>query len=173
MKYNIFATPILIDQIDLSQIKLDSSEYKATFPSQVSTSFYGKNILSPSSSAYLLNKIAKNLNEVILHPYELHLKFIWRNNYTKDSFQEKHIHAKNHFSFIIYEKIDKGHTVFSHPVSYLLESMYDDKGTIFPVVHQPQCKTGDLLIFPSYLEHYVEPCSNGTTISGNLGVTFK
>jgi hypothetical protein len=71
------------------------------------------------------------------------------------------------FSFIIYYKIDKSYTVFNNPVKNLLE-MRDSK--IFNKEYKPKLKQGDLIIFPSYLEHWVKPNSNNITIAGNIKI---
>jgi hypothetical protein len=91
---------------------------------------------------------------------------IWLNKYSKNDYQESHIHPSD-FSFIIYYKIDKSYTIFNNPVKSLLE-MRDSK--IFNKHYKPKLKQGDLIIFPSYLEHWVKPNSNNTTIAGNIKI---
>jgi hypothetical protein len=41
---------------------------------------------------------------------------------------------------------------------------------IFDRVYQTKLKQGDIIMFPSYLEHWVRPNSNNITISGNINI---
>jgi hypothetical protein len=44
---------------------------------------------------------------------------------------------------------------------------------MFDDVFMPKCKTGQIVIFPSFLEHMVLKSSKQKTISGNLGFKKK
>jgi len=33
---------------------------------------------------------------------------------------------------------------------------------------EPKCEEGDIIVFPSYLDHWVRPNSNNETIAGNV-----
>ena len=46
--------------------------------------------------------------------------------------------------------------------------MRDSK--IFDKHSKPKLEQGDLIIFPSYLEHWVKPNSNNITIAGNIKI---
>jgi len=76
------------------------------------------------------------------------------------------VHSSD-FSFIIYYKADKSYTVFNSPVKKLLE-ISDNK--IFKNDYDPNLKQGDIIVFPSYLEHWVRPNSNNVTIAGNIKI---
>ena len=72
----------------------------------------------------------------------------------------------------IYEKIKECKTVFLNPawkqiVSYFDESFLNTSKII-------NCSIGDMLIFPSYLEHYVKRHDEESiTISGNIRVNIN
>jgi hypothetical protein len=57
--------------------------------------------------------------------------------------------------------------VFNSPVKSILESV-DNK--IFFRNYQTKLKQGDIIMFPSYLEHWVRPNSNNITIAGNIKI---
>jgi len=48
-----------------------------------------------------------------------------------------------------------------------LES-FDSK--IFNKDYEPNLKQGDIIVFPSYLEHWVKPNSGNITIAGNIKI---
>ena len=100
MKQVLFEVPIWKQNIDVSKIKLNSSNFKKSFNSEILTSHDGKNDLSEESVEYLSHIFAKLLaNDLKLK--KITITHIWRNIY-KNSFQERHNHAGSHFSFVIY-----------------------------------------------------------------------
>ena len=121
---------------------------------------------------YLLETIVKILEEKIQYPFELNLCNIWQNNYNNNDYQEPHIHAKSDFSFIIYKDVTEGKTVFLNPIRNFL-MLYGNISYMFDEVFMPKCKTGQIVIFPSFLEHMVLKSSKQKTISGNLGFKKK
>lgn len=177
MKIDLFSTPIWIGNIDSSLIKLDEKKLEPTFGSNILTSFDQKNKITEESLEYLYEIIIGLIDETITNPYQLHLLNIWENHYINSDFQEKHIHTESDLSFIIYKKIDESKTVFSHPANNLIASFYSSclrKKFIFgPLDYTPQCRENQIIIFPSFLEHYVKKTSNAITIAGNLKLTFK
>jgi|TARA_R110002074_G_scaffold57671_1_gene141688 hypothetical protein len=177
--YNIFSTPIFIDDIDLSKVNLLSESFKAQWESNTTSSHGETNTLKQEEVKYLLDTIVKNLNEFIQDPFEISLTQMWRNKYKPGDFQEKHAHVKHSFSFIIYEQVTESKTVFVHPIQQLLLEKYgydkDDKmECIFNHQHEPKCKAGQIIIFPSYLEHFVRSNDEETiTVAGNIKLNIK
>ena len=49
----------------------------------------------------------------------------------------------------------------------MLESV---NSSIFFKDYEPNLKQGDIIVFPSYLEHWVKPNSNNITIAGNIKI---
>ena len=48
----------------------------------------------------------------------------------------------------------------------------DEAEQIFQMSFEPKLKKGSIIIFPSYLEHYVRKnTKSGSTISGNIKIT--
>jgi hypothetical protein len=164
MKLDLFPVTVFIGNVDLKKIKL-KSEINTAFLSNTPTSIDSKNELDPESAKYILNVIGNLMHEQYKH-FKLDLLSIWRNKYQNNDFQEPHIHCNSKFSFIIYEKVNKVNTVFFNPAKYLIDCIGAD------YVYRnftPQLKTGQIIIFPSYVEHMVNKNSDQVTISGNLG----
>jgi hypothetical protein len=42
----------------------------------------------------------------------------------------------------------------------------------FPLDFRPELKAGNIIIFPSFLQHYVRPGGSGTTIAGNVYMDY-
>lgn len=166
MKTNIFPIPIFKSKIDLKKVKLINKGFERTFISNNLTSHNYRNTLDKDSEIYLLSTIAKLLEEQFTKKFHIKLLDIWENVYKKEDYQEPHMHSHSSFSFIIYKDIKKVNTLFMHPCRYLLESFY--KFELFYKYYSPECKKGDLILFPSFLEHMVKKHSNSKTIAGNI-----
>ena len=172
MRYDLFSIPILVDDLDITKLKINDSNTHTQFGSEIESSHGLSNNIDKDCIDYFFKIIVKNLNEIISKPYIVKLDHIWKNYYKPGDFQEKHIHSGSDFSFIIYESVDSD-TVFVHPVHYLIKEKYKNKN-IFETQYSIKNKIGKIIIFPSFLEHYVKKQkSSGVTISGNLQVTFK
>ena len=171
MVLDLFTIPVFIGNIDIKKINLKNQKYKKMWLSDTKTSYDQsfKNVsdMDKDSLKYLMESIIKILEEKINYSFELRLWNIWENNYIKDDYQEPHIHEESDFSFIIYKKVNEGRTVFLNPLrNYFLfykniQHMFEDKFI-------PKCKTGDIVIFPSFLEQMVLKSNKQKTISGNL-----
>lgn len=172
MQINLFSIPIFVDNIDASKINFDNLEYKNNFQSAVKSSYDTNSQINKESMKYLVEIIGKNIFEFIKKGFKLEIDNIWQNFYDNNDFQEKHIHVRSDFSFIIYKKIKESTTVFVAPHSYITESFYSGKflEQYFETFFQPKCRENQIIIFPSFLEHMVKTTSNALTISGNIQV---
>jgi|TARA_R110000803_G_scaffold209060_1_gene278249 hypothetical protein len=166
---NIFPNFIATKKLNISKLKVVGKNFQDTFESRVQTTLDGKTLLSTESMNYL-NIELTNLLSHILKPmcktFIFNMIGMWINKYNDNNYQGAHVHPSD-FSFIIYYKTNKSHTVFNSPVKKLLESSNNE---IFDKYYEPDCKQGDIIIFPSYLEHWVKPNSNNTTIAGNIKI---
>jgi hypothetical protein len=166
---NLFPNLIATKNLDLSKLKIVGKKFNKTFESEMKTTLKGSTLFDIKSMNYL-NIHLTDLLSYLLKPYCLNFVFklhnIWINKYDKKDYQGSHIHPGD-YSFIIYYKTDKSYTVFNSPVKSILECV-DNK--IFDRVYQTKLKQGDIIMFPSYLEHWVRPNSNNITISGNINI---
>jgi len=172
---NLFEIPIYMGDIDIDKINLKKIDFEKTWLSKTNSTFKNtldKNILDiieKDSLIYLLNTLAKLLEEKIEEKFKISLLNIWENVYSDNDFQEPHIHAKSDYSFIIYKEVEKegGKTVFLNPNRNVIESFINIRHQ-FQNIYKPSCNKGQVIIFPSFLEHMVLKTSNQHTISGNL-----
>ena len=169
MRLELFSVSVFIGNIDLKKIKLTSKMGHA-FVSKTPSSFGRKNELNPESAKYIISVIGKLLEEKYQH-FKVDLINTWRNKYLDNDFQEPHYHMDSKFSFIIYEKVNTPHTVFFNPAKYLIDAT---RAYFFvPREFKPQIKKGQIIVFPSYIEHMVNQNSDQVTISGNVDFKFN
>ena len=173
MKKELFSIPFFFDKVDLNKISLIDKETKPTFVSGVQSSFNTHRVVKKQTLSYLTKLIWKNIQCVSKSSYSIEISEMWRNVYKKNDFQEPHIHPKCQWSFVIYENVIESKTVFQNPSRYLLTSCIDAYGVndVFVESIKPNLRNGDIIIFPSFVEHYVLSGGVGSTISGNVHIT--
>jgi hypothetical protein len=167
---NIFTNLIAIKNLDISKLKIVGKDFKKTFESNIKTTLNQNTLLNIDSMNYLninLTDLLSNLLKPYCKNFVFNVSDMWINKYSNEDYQGSHVHPSD-FSFIIYYEVDKSHTVFNSPVKKLLESY---NNLVFSRDYQPNLKQGDIIMFPSYLEHWVKPNSNNTTIAGNIKIT--
>jgi hypothetical protein len=171
MKVELFPTPIFLDKVDLSKIIMTDTNYEATFFSDVKSNYLHQPQLEPVSYDYLSQIIERNLKETgaYINP---RISAIWRNIYTERDMQEVHIHADSQWSFIIYETVEHSRTVFLNPAWKQIETCMGYFSPSFSANWRPKLEAGSILIFPSYIEHYVLAGNSGSTIAGNVNLTY-
>jgi hypothetical protein len=167
--HNLFPNFIATKNLNLSNFKFVGENFHDSFESNIKTTLNGNTLFNKES----INYLNINLTEILSHllkPYYKNFTFnvvdIWINNYSNNSYQGSHVHSSD-FSFIIYYKVNKSHTVFNSPVKNLLESF---NSKLFFRHYEPNLNEGDIIVFPSYLEHWVRPNSNGITLAGNIDI---
>ena len=169
MKIELFSTPLIIGNIDLNKFKLIAPELKNTWESNTLSTYGQENKMTKENYDYLMVTLASLLGQVIRGETTFKLQNIWENDYRENDFQENHIHTGSHFSFIIYVKGEKSNTVFFAPHKYLIECFY--KQNEFPYSYQSECRPGQIVLFPSYLEHMVLKNTGSITYAGNIELT--
>jgi hypothetical protein len=171
MQVDVFPIPVFIDTVELSKIKLADADFQETFISGVKSNFWSNPRLEPNSYDYLADIINKNLSETGKYVNPM-IRSVWRNQYKATDTQEVHIHAKSQWSFIIYETVENSRTVFMNPAWKSIEQSVGDMCPSFSVNWRPKVKPGTIIIFPSFLEHYVMAGNVGTTIAGNIHMEY-
>ena len=175
---SIFPNLIAVSKLDINKFKGSFKEKNLTFESQINTTVLGKNLFTKDEINYLNIELSKIFSELLnaynIKTFVFKVTSIWKNFYEKQDYQGTHVHP-SHFSFIIYYNVNQSNTIFNHPRKSLLES-YSSDTKMFDLDYDPKCKKGDIILFPSYLEHWVRPSSNAETIAGNIvfsDITYK
>lgn len=167
---HIFTNTVAIKNLDLSKFKVVGKKFRKTFESEIQTTMNTQTLFDKESINYL-NIHLTDILSYLLKPYCKNFVFnvsdIWINKYMKKDYQGTHVHP-GAFSFVIYYKTDKSYTIFNSPVKSLLEA---SDNNFFEKDYDPKLKQGDIIVFPSYLEHWVKPNTNSVTISGNIKIT--
>tara|TARA_R100001443_G_C3335758_1_gene173372 strand:- start:70 stop:1215 length:1146 start_codon:yes stop_codon:yes gene_type:complete len=156
VKRDLFSVPVFELKVDLDKLILPSAEV-APIPD--------------TTLQYLSSLVSSALNTLQDKFDTLEFDMIWRNNYkTKSDYQGYHIHAKTHWSFIIYESVECSRTVFCNPSHKEVQnqSLYESSLDMPLTYHADYFKSGDMILFPSWLAHHVPAGNLGTTISGNI-----
>ena len=111
----------------------------------------------------------------------------WFNYYKEKDFFEWHNHSdsgnKNNFSFVYFLSFDPtyhGSLAFKDPSHLVREVSSDAKMCGYNSKCAPEINEGDMVVFPTYLEHCVRPYTKKVdnpspriTISGNMIIDFK
>jgi hypothetical protein len=174
MKLDLFSIPIWTGNIDSEKVKLVEQNLQPTFGSEIKTTYTesDKKNIDPESLKYLYQVIKGLLAETVKIPFELRLINIWKNIYEDKDFQETHIHCGSDLSFVIYKDVVESNTVFVNPSLNLIAAYYVGypikKDILGVETFTPECRKNQIIIFPSYLEHFVKKTSNAVTVSGNL-----
>lgn len=171
MKKELFSTPIFIDKVDLSKIEITETPYDPTWLSGVESNYHNNPMMHPNTYDHLAEVIERNLKETGKYKNP-RIVNIWRNKYTSKDVQEVHIHAGAQWSFIIYETVERSNTVFLNPSWKMIDIYYGTDVKAFPFNWKPEVEPGTIIIFPSYLEHYVLPGNEGSTIAGNVALEY-
>ena len=94
---------------------------------------------------------------------------MWLNVYESQNWQEKHIHSPGQWSAVYYVDFDpnehKG-TNFYHPNETLLATAGVTQNTLVPWVQE-----GDMIIFPSWLEH-AAPMNKSSKMRSTISFNF-
>ena len=167
----LFPTHIAHKNLDLSKLIIQGKNFDKTFESGVESTLLGETLFTSESMNYF-NLQLTDLLSFLLKPYCKNFVFkmtsIWINNYKDNDYQSSHVHP-GHYSFILYYDVNKSNTVFNSPVKNLLET-HENFQPLHYKTFEPNFKKGDIVVFPSYLEHWVKPNSNGLTIAGNIDI---
>ena len=153
---NLLVSEILNESKDL-EIPEDWTTHK------VKTSFStGSNILNHTE---LTSQYVDCMRDVFDKDFDVSINKIWYNVYTDGEYQEVHDHLgslfePSHFSFIHFLCFDKGNhrpPEFRDPLSQLRTTSLELERNNCGEVYVPDVKEGDLIMFPSYLQHCVPP----------------
>tara|TARA_R100000152_G_C6757379_1_gene181192 strand:+ start:244 stop:885 length:642 start_codon:yes stop_codon:yes gene_type:complete len=153
---------------------------------QTSYEYDSINIELFDSNSIVHDYYMKYLFKIFDKPVELNIKEMWFNYYSNGEYQEPHHHIdggllnnQSHFSCIHYLKFNENihePAIFTDPVSLTRAHSVEMDSNNYVERYIPNVREGTLLMFPSYLEHYVRknaptPDDPRVTIAFNIVVT--
>jgi len=127
---------------------------------------------------YLLSVYSKYITNFLyeynIKPGKFNIHSPWYNVFSKSQYQEPHTHLPSDFSVVHYITFDETQhlaTTFVHPNPIISQSTKAFRPRLMNRLDSgcpahsfymnfytpPQIKEGDLIIFPSFLNHYVKP----------------
>jgi len=181
IKNNNLLKKVLIKDILNSAKNLEIPETWIT--DKILTSFTEDSNIIEKNKLLLENTYLDSISEIFDREVEVDIKKIWYNIYLNGEYQEEHDHLggifnQAHFSFIhflCFDERDHKPPEFRDPLSQLRNLSIELDSNKWGEVYVPKVREGDLLMFPSYLQHSV-PAGNKTsypriTLSFNISVT--
>jgi hypothetical protein len=162
----VFWMPFFIEKIDISKLEFkEEPEYKPTFISRTPTTMEADE-LTQESYNYLGRILWECIGQYTEKPF--YIGSVWRNKYEKTDWQDPHIHSGAQWSFVIYVDVEESKTVFLSPSRHNQMNQWGYLGHAFPIEYMPKVSSENIIIFPSFIEHFVPPGNEGITISGNI-----
>ena len=173
MRHDIFSLPVFIDTVDLTKIEIGNPPIEKTWLSDTPSTFTQNYEIPETTYEYLAEIIGRNLGPENLIGKNPRIGKLWRNVYTETDWQDIHIHPHCTWSFIIYEDVEESRTVFMNPNFKDIQNHLSPNLPDFPLDFRPILHKGDMIIFPSFLMHFVRPGKTGSTISGNIYMDYE
>jgi len=174
---------LLVSDIVKASEKLEIPEAWTT--NKIRTSYKrepaGMEVLQDNKNL-LDNQYRECLDEIFDREYKADINDIWYNVYLDGEYQEVHDHIGSvlnpaHFSCIHFLSFNRGEhqpPEFRDPLAQLRHLSLEFDSNNCGDVYVPDIHEGDLLMFPSYLQHCVLPCRKTEypriTISFNVRV---
>ena len=151
----------------------------------ITTSFANAKVSDELAGNYELKRQYFNvIKRFFDDKFTVEIDEIWYNSYSNGEYQESHNHVGDpinptHFACVHFLSFDPeihSPLTFSDPLSLTRYHSIDMKSANYSEKYNPPVVEGDLLMFPSYLEHEVKsypptPDKPRVTISFNLTVT--
>ena len=171
MRLDIFSLPIFIDAVDLNKINISDEKFERIWLSETPSTMGKPHTIPSETYEYLVEVFIRNLDNLVgPNP---RFGQIWRNKYDETDWQDIHIHPNCAWSFIIYESVAESKTVFMNPNFKDIQNHWGENVEGFPLDFRPNLEAGKIIIFPSFLQHFVRPGGKGTTISGNVYMDYN
>jgi uncharacterized protein (TIGR02466 family) len=182
-----FATPIWETQLNLNNAELTSWAYrlKENHPGVQKSNKGGWQCANLDNPPQSFIDLKTTVNEILIDVhksmglklnYKSYITESWLNINPPNSFNTKHLHPRSLFSGVYYTSVpegDAGQIIFEREplmLSYLPNYVVDAWNDMTSGTAGYQPKTGKLLIFPSWLLHYVEP---NNTASDRVSIAFN
>ena len=187
---NIRENPILQDEI-FKMIEDVNAKGILRIPigwttDKLSTSFHYNTLNEQLFNDRVMSEYVRYVKKFFDKPVEFDFENVWFNRYERGEWQEEHAHTGEHvfqfpssFSCIHFLKFDpEVHQppVFTDPYEEIRFSSFEMDSNRYTNRYSPNVREGDILMFPSYLRHYVPkgidtPGNPRISIAFNIKVT--
>ena len=174
---NYYLKELLVPDILKDSINLSIPEDWTTH--KIKSSFGQKSDVIESNRKFLEREYIECMREIFDKEFDVEIDSIWYNVYTDGEYQEVHDHLgtplkPSHFSFIHFLSFDKKNhrpPEFHDPLAQIRNLSVELDRTRCGDVYVPDIKEGDLLMFPSYLQHCVP--SGKSTLYPRITISFN
>lgn len=169
----------------VDETKNDCQVPEGWLTTKIKTSFENDKISnSLSNIAELKSQYFEVIKDFFDDKFQIEVDDIWYNSYTDGEYQEAHNHlgdalAPSHFAcvhFLSFDPLIHSPLTFTDPMANIRHLSINMNSENYEQKHYPNVREGDLIMFPSYLDHEVKsfpptPDSPRITISFNVTVT--
>lgn len=171
MLHKIFDLPIYLNPVaahgetkdsvlkEIEKLKEDPRSYNPSGNERVYSDYlFGDEPKARKYKDEVIDSVKPNIEEFmgLVGANQLDFGQIWFQRYETHSFHGVHNHWPSFFSVVYYLEFDPNEhrgTVFANP-NRLQIDLYRARNIKLPVAFAPDIKEGDILIFPSFLDHY-------------------
>jgi|TARA_B100000085_G_C18466279_1_gene481141 uncharacterized protein (TIGR02466 family) len=119
--------------------------------------------------------VRKMFEEIEMKPYAYTVEQMWFNAYGAKQSQEVHCHTGPSFSGIYYLQFEQGvhkPTTFMNPIRWGQFKQHNrfwnpelwNSQSLYHHYHEPEIEEGNVILFPSEMDHYVQPFFNSSTL---------
>ena len=172
----LFSRPIMKHPIDLNGLDLNSVNWGRNYNNSISQS---QDVLEQTIFTNLKNECYKGINEYfynlmsVPNDTEIYITESWFNKTEKDEVHHRHWHPNSIISGIVFIECEEnagGHTSFITSKYETMEfevneaNLYNSKSWSMPPIN------GEMLLFPSSVEHYV---TSYTGITPRITLSFN
>jgi len=140
------------------------------------TTFFDRDFVTHEPLKKEIQTVVRNMfEELEMKPFAYTVEQMWFNAYGAKQSQEVHCHTGPSFSGIYYLQFDpEVHkpTTFMNPIRWGESKQHNrfwdgnlwNSQSLYHHYHEPEITEGDLILFPSEMDHYVQPFFNSNTM---------
>jgi uncharacterized protein (TIGR02466 family) len=184
---NAFSSPIIADYIeciDNAKLKKYALQLKASDAGREKSNVNGWQSNDVDNADSEIKKLSYEITQRITYlyqefglktPADVFISNMWININPTGGFNRPHVHQDSLFSGVYYIDTNEndGAIVFKHPAinhQYHIKDNIDQYTNFTSSVYRVTPMKGKLVIFPSWLEHYVEA---NTTDTDRISISFN
>jgi len=164
--------PIIFDEY----FKQNGSNTEGEWGCDCFTTFFDRDFVTYEPlKTEIQSVVRKMFEELEIKPFAYTVEQMWFNAYGAKQSQEVHCHTGPSFSGIYYLQFDpEVHkpTTFMNPIRWGESKRHNrfwdpdlwNSQSLYHHYHEPQVEEGDVILFPSEMDHYVQPFFNSNKL---------